>query len=250
MNMGVGWFLVAFFLIGGIAFTIALPWVGIGQIWIAVAVVLGLVYLMISRRQSRMESLRQTGLPGQAQILEMTQTGVYINENPQVKMKLNVQAQGIAPCVCEKKATVPLIALGMLGSGRPLSVFVNPNDHEDIYIDWSGAPAGDGAVAAGAGPFTFAFPDGSSVDLSTTPRRSRRSSTYCARRATTRSGGRSTCARAPTRARRCSTSSRGAATGCRSRRGTATASAPGRPRRRRARSTRARASTGWSSSSR
>ena len=166
MNLGVGWFLVAFFLIGGIAFTIALPWVGIGQIWIAVAVVLGLVYLVISRRQSRMESLRQTGLPGQAQILEMAQTGVYINENPQVRMKLSVQAQGLAPYVCEKKATVPLIALGMLGSGRPLSVFVNPNDHEDIYIDWSGAPAGGGAVAAGGGPFTFAFPDGSSVDLS------------------------------------------------------------------------------------
>jgi predicted DNA-binding transcriptional regulator YafY len=39
----IGWFIVAFFFIGGIAFTVALPWVGIGQIWIAVAVVLGLV---------------------------------------------------------------------------------------------------------------------------------------------------------------------------------------------------------------
>ena len=165
----VGWFIVAFFLIGGIAFTIALPWVGIGQIWIGVAVLVGIIYLLIGRRASRMEGLRQTGLPGTAQVLEMEQTGVYINENPQVRMKLQVQAQGLAPYQVEKKATVPLIAIGMLGTGRPLTVYVNPQDHEDIFIDWSGQAGGGvtGApVAAGSMPFTFAFPDGSSVDLS------------------------------------------------------------------------------------
>jgi hypothetical protein len=169
----VGWFIVAFFLIGGIAFTVAMPSIGIGQIWIGVAVLVGLIYLAIGRRASRMEGLRRTGLPGTAQVLEMSQTGVYINENPQVKMKLQVQAQGLAPYEVEKKATVPLIAIGMLGSGRPLTVYVNPNDHEDIFIDWSGQAAGAVAsslpgapVAAGGVPFTFAFPDGSSVDLS------------------------------------------------------------------------------------
>jgi hypothetical protein len=165
----VGWFIVAFFLIGGIAFTIALPWVGIGQIWIGVAVLVGIIYLVIGRRGARMEGLRQTGLPGTAQVLEMSQTGVYINENPQVKMKLQVQAQGLAPYQVEKKATVPLIAIGMLGTGRPLTVYVNPQDNEDIFIDWSGQPAGAMAgapVTAGGGPFTFAFPDGSGVDLS------------------------------------------------------------------------------------
>jgi hypothetical protein len=166
-----GWFIVAFFFIGGIAFTIALPWVGIGQIWIGVSVVIGIVYFFINRRVGAMQSLTKTGLPGQAQVLEMTQTGVYVNENPQVKMKLRGEAQGILPYECEKKATVPLIALGVLGSGRPLSVYVDPEDHENMYIDWSGAGAGAaaawGSVGAGTGaaPFTFAFPDGSNVDL-------------------------------------------------------------------------------------
>jgi putative oligomerization/nucleic acid binding protein len=153
-----GWFIVAFFLIGGIAFTIALPWVGIGQIWIAVAVVIGIVYFFINRRVGAMQALKTTGRPGQAQILEAEQTGVYINESPQVKMRLRVEAQGIPSYECEKKATVPLIALGVLGSGRPLSVYVDPEDHENIYIDWSGA-------GAGSAPFMFAFPDGTSVDL-------------------------------------------------------------------------------------
>src|SRR5919197_3220385 len=99
----IGWFIVAFFFIGGVAFTIALPWVGIGQIWIAVSIVIGLVYFFVNRRADAMRALTRTGLPGQAQILEMTQTGVYINENPQVKMKLHVEAQGLAPYECEKK---------------------------------------------------------------------------------------------------------------------------------------------------
>jgi hypothetical protein len=172
INAG-GWFIVAFFLIGGIAFTIALPSIGIGQIWIVVAAVIGVIYLVINRRTSQKLALRQKGLPGTAQVLEMSQTGVYINENPQVKMKLQVQATGIAPYQCEIKATVPLIAIGMLGTGRPLTVYVNPDDHEDIFIDWSGQSAAaamssmPGApVTAGSMPFTFAFPDGSNVDLS------------------------------------------------------------------------------------
>jgi hypothetical protein len=143
----VGWFLVAFFLIGGIAFTIAIPSIWIGQIWIVVALFLAFVYRAMSRRADRMEGLRQTGLPGTARVLEMTQTGVYINENPQVKMKLHIEATGIAPYDIEKKATVPLIALGALGSGRPLTLFVNPNDHNDVFIDWSGQ-----AAASVAGP--------------------------------------------------------------------------------------------------
>jgi Short C-terminal domain len=167
----VGWFIVAFFLIGGVAFWIALPWVGIGQIWVAVAVGVGLLYLWMGRRADRAESLRTAGAPGTAQILEMTQTGVYINENPQVKMRLRIDAQGIPPYEIEKRATVPLIALGMLGSGRPLTVYVDRADHENVFIDWSGGGAAVGAggapVTAGSGvPFTFSFEDGSTADIS------------------------------------------------------------------------------------
>jgi Short C-terminal domain len=165
----VGWFLVAFFLIGGIAFWIALPWVGIGQIWVVVAVGLGVLYAFMQRRAAKAESLRTAGAPGTGQILEMTQTGVYINENPQVRFRLRIDAQGIPPYEIEKKATVPLIALGMLGSGRPLTVYVDRADHENVFIDWSGGgAAGAGApVTAGSGiPFTFAFEDGTTADIS------------------------------------------------------------------------------------
>jgi putative oligomerization/nucleic acid binding protein len=164
-----GWFIVAFFLIGGVAFTIAMPSIGIGQIWIGVAVLVGVIYFVINRRVGAMQALKKTGLPGQAHILEATQTGVYVNEQPQMKLRLRVEAQGLAPYEMEKRATVPFIALATLGSGRPLSVYVDPSDHENVYIEWSGAltpTVGGGGVTPGTAPFTFAFPDGTSIDLS------------------------------------------------------------------------------------
>jgi len=147
----VGWFIVVFFLVGGIIFWITIPDIGIGQIWTIVAAFLALLYFTINRRGQRVQQLRQTGTPGTATVLEMTQTGVYINENPQVKLKMRIEASGIAPYELEKRVTVPMIALGVLGSGRPLTVHVDPNDHNNVAIDWSTAAGAAAPVPAGTG---------------------------------------------------------------------------------------------------
>ena len=141
----VGWGLVIFFLAGGIAFWITIPEIYIGQIWVAVALFLGALYIFMSRRAEKMESLRTTGIPGRATILETTQTGMYVNEQPQVKLKLRVEGQGQAPYEIDKRIVVPLIALGRLSSGQPLNVFIDREDRENLFIDWSGG----GGVAAG-----------------------------------------------------------------------------------------------------
>jgi hypothetical protein len=46
------WILVGFFFLGGLAFTIfeETRWIGIGQIWIAVAVFLALIYSGLLKR--------------------------------------------------------------------------------------------------------------------------------------------------------------------------------------------------------
>ena len=76
-----GFPLVLFFLIGGIVFWITIPDIFIGQIWVAVAVFVGGVFVFVGRRGAAQAKLKQTGIPGQAQILEIEQTGVYINNN-------------------------------------------------------------------------------------------------------------------------------------------------------------------------
>ncbi len=153
----IGWVLVAFFLIGGIAFTVTIPEIFIGQIWIAVSLFLAGLYLWMGRRAGKLEALRRSGKPGTATILEMTQTGVYINEQPQVKLKLRVEGPGIQPYELEKSVVVPLIALGSLSNGRPLTVFVDQTDRENLLIDWFGGGA--------AAPFTISPQGGAPVNV-------------------------------------------------------------------------------------
>lgn len=51
----VGWALVIFFLIGGAIFTVVLPGIGIGQIWMAVAIFLAALYFLLGRFANRAE---------------------------------------------------------------------------------------------------------------------------------------------------------------------------------------------------
>jgi hypothetical protein len=126
-----------------------MPDVYIGQIWVAVSVVMAVVYFRMNRRADRTDEMRRTATRGEAQIVEMTQTGTYVNEQPRVKLKLRISAPGIAPFEDERTETVPLIALGRLSSGVPLTVFLRPEAPEDYVIDWSGgaAPSPDAGIA-------------------------------------------------------------------------------------------------------
>ena len=152
-----GWPLVLFFLIGGIAFTIAMPEIFIGQIWIGVAILVGAVFFFIGARGKRAQRIRETGIPATAHILEMTQTGTYVNEQPQVKFKLRIEAPGMTPYEIDKRAVVPLIALGQLSSGQPLSVHINREDANEVEIDWSGGGA--------AAPMTVSSQSGEAVQV-------------------------------------------------------------------------------------
>jgi hypothetical protein len=143
---------VLFFLVGGIAFTVSEPGIWIGQIWIAVAIFLALVYFGMSRRADSAAKLKATGLPGTADILQVSQTGTYVNNQPRVHFRLRIQAQGVTPFETEKTVTVPQIALGALTSGRPLTVYLDPVDHNKFAIDWFGPPrTSTQAAAAQAG---------------------------------------------------------------------------------------------------
>ena len=154
----VGWFLVALFGIGGFFFWRTIPEIWIGQIWMGVAALLAVLYLVMTVRANRADKLAMTGTRGHADILEMTQTGTYINNQPRVKMRLRIQAPGVVPFEVEDTVTVPLIALGALQPGRPLTVVLDPADPKEYVIDWSGNSGGP--------PITFAMEDGRTANLS------------------------------------------------------------------------------------
>jgi hypothetical protein len=133
-------------LVVGVAMAVALgsvPYAGAGMI--ATGGILGLVGLIlivvgiiVGRRGAATDRLLATGIPGTAQIMGLTQTGMYLNENPQVSMNLLITLPGRPPYAATRKEFVPLILLGRLSSGAPLAVRVDPVDPQRVAIDWGG----------------------------------------------------------------------------------------------------------------
>jgi len=78
----------------------------LGPIWVGVSLVLVAYYLWLNRKAGKAAGLKREGIAGQAQVLEMTQTGTYVNENPRVRLKLRVEAPGVTPFETEDTYTV------------------------------------------------------------------------------------------------------------------------------------------------
>ncbi|GAA2328460.1 hypothetical protein GCM10010170_005100 [Dactylosporangium salmoneum] len=92
--------------------------------------------MRFAMRAARARALRQRAVVGTAQVLSARQTGVSVNDQPQVALDLRVTAPGHGTYDTTVKDYVPFIALGLLSNGRPLSVRVDPLDRRQILIDW------------------------------------------------------------------------------------------------------------------
>lgn len=101
----------------------------------------------MSRRAKQTEQIQTTGIPGQAVITGMRQTGMYLNEQPQVELQLQVTTQMQAAYQVTKKEYVPLMMLGTLTSGRPLPVKVDPANPQNVVIEWGSAASFGGPMA-------------------------------------------------------------------------------------------------------
>jgi hypothetical protein len=155
-----------FFLLGGIFLVVGLglfiglgsiPYAGgamqlTGGIFVVVAIIVIIAGLVAGKNAAATQQVLQTGIPGTATITGLTQTGVYLNDNPQIAMNLLVQLPGEVPYAANIKQVVPLMLLGRLSSGAPLSVRVDQMDRSKVEIDWSstGAIAPQAAAMMGS----------------------------------------------------------------------------------------------------
>jgi hypothetical protein len=85
------------------------------------------------------QRIKMQGVPGQAQIVGLRQTGMTMNEQPQIELTLNVQTQMHGTYQATLKEWVPLMMLGRLTSGLPLPVKVDPANAQNIVIEWESA---------------------------------------------------------------------------------------------------------------
>ena len=78
--------------------------------------------------------LLQTGVPAQATILKIWDTGVTLNDNPQVGMLLEVQPQGRDPFRVEMKSIISRIAIAQIQPGRVVPVRFDPENPSKVAL--------------------------------------------------------------------------------------------------------------------
>lgn len=90
--------------------------------------------------------LMKTGLPGRARILEVRDTGVTINNNPQVKLILEVRDNLGQRYNTECRVLVSRINPAAYQPGMEVAVKIDPKNQKNVVIDLTG---GTPASAAG-----------------------------------------------------------------------------------------------------
>jgi hypothetical protein len=146
MAVGGSWLLFMVLVEGSIAAGMTYAVIrGGGAGFLIAAVVLWIVTLgmliggvAMRGRAARRSRIISTGLDGTATITGLTQTGMFINNNPVVEFQATIETpSGTYPATF--KSMVPLISLGQLQIGAKIAVKVDPNDPNGIVLA-QGAP--------------------------------------------------------------------------------------------------------------
>ncbi len=84
-----------------------------------------------NKRRAHIEA---TWYDAPAEILEVSETGTYINNQPRLKFLLHVRSPVHPPCDVIHKQVIPLTALSQYTKGNTITVKVNPENPEDILL--------------------------------------------------------------------------------------------------------------------
>jgi hypothetical protein len=121
---------------GGMALT--------GAILGGVGIVLVLIGLRWRHSAAKKDRVSTTGVAGTGQIMGLGQTGVTVNDQPQVELDLLVTIPGRSPYRAKVKEIVPLIMLNRLQGTLP--VRVDPAEPETVVVQWDQPNVGLGGL--------------------------------------------------------------------------------------------------------
>ena len=138
---GVSWVvavpLLLMFLVGGAGFWIAMPEIYLGQIWVAVGVLLALYYGRTVWASKEATRIAREGIPGIGRVLSLKETGMQVDNRPLVKVRLKVEAPGIEPFEFTRRLVVPYSSMTSLSAGV-VPVVLDRQDHSKVIIDFAG----------------------------------------------------------------------------------------------------------------
>jgi hypothetical protein len=135
-----GYFLLAFFFIGGLIFTVleftVFPFpIFLGPIWVVVSVGLGIYAIQQARKGHHEQWLWKTGVRGKGRLVSVS-SHAEINEQPLMALELELEIPGEAPRRVKRRLIISRFAAHLMQPGLVLPVYVNPQDPDDILVVW------------------------------------------------------------------------------------------------------------------
>jgi hypothetical protein len=95
-----------------------------------------LFYRLFFKPMINASRLQKTGIPGKATILEVKDTGVTINNNPQVKLMLEVKNNFGQKYTTQCRVLVSRINPNMFMPGMEVPVLIDPKNEQNVVIDY------------------------------------------------------------------------------------------------------------------
>lgn len=100
--------------------------------------IFGGVFWSVFRPMAIQNKLQKTGVPAQATIMQVSDTGVTVNNSPQIKLLLQVTPPTGMPYQVETKLLISRLQTYSYQPGMTIGVKIDPNDKNKIAIDYSG----------------------------------------------------------------------------------------------------------------
>ena len=101
---------------------------------VAVGITVLAIYL-IRRAVGPNRAVLQSGIPAKATIMGMRQTGIMVNDQPQISMLLEVEPPNGPPYQAQAKAVIPMVNIPQFQPGARVSVKIHPMDPNQVVLD-------------------------------------------------------------------------------------------------------------------
>ena len=117
--------------------TIVLVVISLLCTFVIVAASIAVPFILMRNNQKRAQELMAVGTQGEATVLALQDTGMFINNNPRVSMLLEIRVGNLAPYQVQKVATIPMIRLSQIQVGAVVPVMVdmsNPTHPDKVGL--------------------------------------------------------------------------------------------------------------------
>jgi len=106
-----------------------------GLVTVITLVSIGAVMFFVFRALRPDPTITKSGIPAQATIQNVWQTGTYVNNNPQIGFQIEVRPPTGVPYVTQATAIIPLVNIPQFQPGAVVPVKIHPTDPSKVILD-------------------------------------------------------------------------------------------------------------------